>query len=531
MATDTSGGSRRPFWLLGLDVDRTQSYVFESARLPEVRGASTALSARCDGLPQVLRVTCDRRGIGHDLCYSAGGSLLCLVTDASEADVQAVAAELEDFFPRKLLIPTATTAYVGCDTDPRLNADEFRLGRRRLAHRLRRGKLARSEVPYFETMPFAQRCTSCDVRPASRVVAVPGEDEGVRAVCEACSIKLARGKGAKRGRLFARLLESMARQGDAWRDCGPVRHARDLNEIADSVGGNTIGAILLDGDGMGRELEALDWGATHRFSGQLETAMDAAVSRALSEGLQPAGDDGDRYLPAELVFRGGDDLFLIVPGQSALGVATEICRAFEDAANAGRQTEASHRLTLSGGVVIAHAHYPIYFLHRMAKELAGSAKRARRASASDADKGWIDFQVLRSGSLAAESLSALREAECLYDSEFRLRYLYDRPCSADRLQGLVRHAERLKRAGYPKGQLLMMSEALRQGVLEGSAFVAYQTARAAEGAREALARVLDDYCSPPGWCRREAEQETVHVTAIPDLADIYEFVGRSGEVR
>ena len=76
-----------------------------------------------------------------------------------------------------------------------------------------------------------------------------------------------------------------------------------------------------------------------------------------------------RFIPAEFIMAGGDDLMLAVPSHNAMDVAVLFIERFQektkelqdDYIEKGMLLKpfAKEGLTTSAGVVIAHAHYPV----------------------------------------------------------------------------------------------------------------------------------------------------------------------------
>ena len=532
-------------FLIALDADKIQSYVFESARLPEVRGASQLMVQAGN---EARKLLADAHG-EKSICYCAGGSLLGHI-HATADDAEQLVAKLEREFLDVTVVATATAVAVPCEVDPQTDDDAFRQARNVAAYLLRRKKDSRSAVPFFEAPPYAQRCSSCDIRPANTVVPVPGDDEP-RPICRPCNAKLERGrhdraeqKGPFDDLPAAIQAELAPKYASAEQQVSLPPTLEDIISPGRTETAHDIGVILLDGDGMGSKLENLNWKQTHDFSVAIEGCLTHAICEALANTLHPVGYYGDiqskgrpsRVHPFDIIFQGGDDLFIIVPAKEALDIAAAIVESFAEQA---KQCELTKCCTLSGGVVIAPVHYPIYYLQRLAEQLCKSAKQGRRNDQSS--EGWVDFEIIKSGSAGPANLSDMRSDRTIALTAARewLR-LYDKPYSVRRLKALLDATRDIhdRHAGLSKGQLLMMVTALSQDRLSGSTYLLYQLAKLSNDnkAREQLAKMVSEedntlsYREPPGWRKRgHDDRGVVYSSCIPDIADLYSILGKEGE--
>lgn len=347
---------QREFALVYGGAARIKAYVYESARLPEIRGASVLLDrVNMTSLPQLWA------DLGCEACiiYAGGGEILAFAP-ASEGD--RLADEIERCFARETL--TAEAAAV----TERFTLRELRDGRSRhgvtpeeekilpsllgaapekkgpfgdlvswlaLARFRRREQNETSgrtpvvrQVAHFETIPFARRCGSCERRAAVETFTV-GDDP--RALCEPCLRKRAAGMWAKMGeestrkwkarhrwtpealdvqpwsRQFTDWLQSVDRQtlrnkytdnGNVPCDLNELDDPRDLNEIglcSDLRG--FIGLIYADGNNLGGLLESQRTPGDYRqFSEAVSDAVRDALFNALASRLNPrrvTGQDGE----------------------------------------------------------------------------------------------------------------------------------------------------------------------------------------------------------------------------------------------
>jgi hypothetical protein len=518
-------------WLVGIDVDRVQEYVFESPRLPEIGGASRLLQ-------ETERRLKDRFESQNHRVVVGGGSMLVWV-EGDRAAADEVARQVESTYLRETLVCTATTTIVEWD------GQDLQEARAELAHQLRRAKDEKKTWPWFNSLPHALRCASCSKRPAQhRDTRVPGEP---RWVCLACKRK------------------SEEEHRDA-----PPDQVRDLRQIAEHCGRGKLGVIHLDGDGVGERLQQIaSWDELQSFSQALTKALNRAVNEALdalaatvSSKAPASGASGPR--PYRRLFVGGDDLYLFVPGEWALEVALQVQQVFATAwqaeAESAQAGPAWGPLTLSGAVLVADPSTPVYFLHRLLLDFERHAKRWKRqlapparatASAGGswapgkgpqsseplgaADEGWLSFRVLLTCGSATgsaqeffDSLLSRRPAGIAAGWEKRTL----RPCPAGEVRRLLCWARKLKSEGVPLGTVLRLRDAMWRDRFEGAVELAYELARTT---RPVAARILRELAMGAqsagaewscGWRPipelKRGEIEIVE-TPIGDLAEVWDF--------
>lgn len=227
--------------LIAADVDRVQSYVFESAKLAEMRGASLILDLvnvkdsdedewgdveigrrPIKGVPQLLK----ELGLNPVECiiFKGGGGLLI---QAPLSQAERIRNAIEQLYVNTTLTATTTTAiepvvsfngerfiakarqakgearrliwhnlvteqeWSRLEEAEQLDAAHFQRIERfghlynALSYRLRRLKLSKAAAPLFEVSPFTERCAYCHFRPAFQIA--PEVDE--RPICCVCRRK------------------------------------------------------------------------------------------------------------------------------------------------------------------------------------------------------------------------------------------------------------------------------------------------------------------------------------------------------
>ena len=559
--------SDEPRWaLLSADTDRTQDYVFESARLPEIRGASRQLD---DLNVQITEMVKDK---GGKVILAGGGGLLAWVTPDVADDL---VLQIEAAYPQKTTIATITADWRGVTAQMREQgyppAPEAPFGSlvRWAGTWLRRKKERRTSTPFLEALPHVERCRSCQIRPAHPEYSYPNWP-----LCKVCHDKrIYTGRDLWFRDFQAYLDKSQALcdryyQGEEPFPRFDAEHeqarwtSQDLNEMGQACAARPgyVGLIYLDGDGMGEAFEQADTEQAYKaLSNAVRQAAESAVMDALARCLHPAWvipsparrevckdppeDDLKhgrmRIHPFDIITIGGDDVLLIVPADVALQVAVQISRSFQDRVRDQLQPAdvpeefKARTYTMSGGVVLAADHNPVRVLRDLAQELKDEAKKARKQA--QAGEGYIDFLVLKSADMVERDVRWMRK-QYPYQIEvpdIRPLCLLGRPYPASVLGALWRELTRLHDGGFPNSQMAQLAESLLRGRHESTLFYLYQRARDSKGHFVHLDGVLravqgGSVQNPTPWTRWPgADHRYSFQTALWDIAELYGFVGSS----
>lgn len=531
--------------LLAADTDRTQDYVFESVKLPEIRGASELLETlNRYQVPELFR----QLGLPDECILAAeGGSLLALVPPGH---AEPLARAVEQLYPERTGAATIT-----CDwraVTPRMILEGYppepgAFGSlvRWASGWLRRRKEDKQPGPFFEAPPHAVRCRSCKQRPAHKIYSYPDGEKWP--ICTVCYAKIEWiGRRPARWRWineFDERLSDSQRQryyASGLYTSGETAPPADLSQIglACRARQGYVGLIYLDGDGMGEYMLNRPTPKAYHDTAKLlaEAAMQATVD-ALAANLQVVPGEGGPFHPFEIITVGGDDVVLIVPADVALPIAAQISEGFREKV-AERLDEDEERLTMSAGVVIADDHNPVRVLLQLSKELLRSAKRAR-GGLEKPRPGVIDFHILLSQDMLAEKVGKVRRRFPYALSEVDqagqpvdLRLL-GRPYTAQQIQALWEAMQNLVANRFPRSQMHRLGEALLTGRRPSTLFYAYQKAR-----RETSEpyRVLDgvirtawplnDVTDPEPWFKLLGDPCYAYGTALWDIAELYDFVSK-----
>lgn len=547
--------------LLSADTDRTQEYVFESSRLPEIRGGSLLLTdlneseARVeDGVPRNIKGVFEKYGlpqgtIGDDppgcIVYAGGGSLLALVPSRIANDL---ACEIEELFPREADLATITCVWrkVGAADMAQFNQV---MAVQELA--LKRAKGLKAPRPFLETMPFAQRCRSCGQRSATTTLTIGGSDH---VICGPCLIKYNYGRGQARGRWLREFDDFLDREklrdgfyGPCEEDGFPIAPPNDLGDIGVAARGKKsgyIGFIYADGDEVGDYVQSRTTAQAYReASDRLVTATRESVFRALADSLtvrpitRLSADTGEKenvcLIPFEIITIGGDDVLLIVPADAALNVACHLSRYFgEEMARAEREEERT--LTMSVGVVLAQHQTPVRTLRNLAGQLLkhGAKVRRRQTKKDGRPEACIDFLVLKSQAMLGSTVGELRsEPPYLIEEAGEKLLLTHSPYTLSELEALLGDLEALQATAFPTSQLHPLAEALQKGRHAATLFYQYQIARL-QKTNEEQAQILinlgrrwspNHSIDPIPWTRTHT-RGVKYQTALLDLAKLYDFV-------
>lgn len=611
--------------LLSADVDRIQEYVFESAKLPEIRGGSALLTRLNEtDLPQIVADAGLPAGFVDDkppgcIIYASGGGLLALVPASLAPNLT---ARIEQLFPAETGQATITCvwrqvtpaevcygwgdravtseqlaerwpnfssthrerlarAYSSQEAGP-VSAELFQQKRgfgqlvQVMGTLLRQKKDGPATVPFLEALPFAARCRICQVRPAEEMYFY-FEDEPWP-LCSVCYRKTRTQAGdennlEKTSGWAREARSSQIKDFLDWLDQNrpdlarrywgnwprpSVHHPQDLNDLGQACcRDGYIGFVYADGNQMGEVLERLPSPqAYRRFSQALRNTLKTAAYQALAENLRPveidltspAGRDlGQGPIhPLEPLVIGGDDLMLFVPGDAALPVTVRLCQLFEELIRQELEhiqlPEDCRQLTLSAGVVIASSHNPVRFLQKLARELAGSAKRrAYDEKEAGQPTSTLDYLVLVSQSMLRRSVNQLRKTPPYFYREGpdrrdkAGRLLTAAPFTLAEVRRLLGLLKLMRQVDFPASQLHGLVAALHQGRRYGSVHFLYQEARlkARLGPdrqdQNLLARLSEIWSyqaerDPIPWHHAPGQPDGVYASILPDLLELYSFV-------
>jgi CRISPR-associated protein Cmr2 len=500
---DTFGDQPGLTLILG-DVDRVKSYVFDTSKLPVIRGASEILNKL--NLHEVQHIITEHLA-PECLIYAGGGSLLalapsCLVEVLTEAIQTRYLAQtgvatitcVTSYPLRYLDFARGHVPYVDADIKKLqttatgfgkrlLTAHPTLKGRKRgfgeiiafLAADLKRAKEAKSAAPVTEALPIARRCTYCGLRPAEQMLEAD-------ALCHICDLR--RRRGARQGRAeFATDFQEWALT-EKDREIN-IKTSENLDEIAGKSG--YVGFIYADGNDIGALLEekAITPAAFRHIAAVLQRETRAALFESLYETFDGHFEDFST-LPFEIINIGGDDVSLFVQAPWAWEVVLRFLEAFEVRTAELAQELGEPNLTASAGVCLAKKDYPVYYAERLAdsllKKAKGRAKRDRNHYVSSICHLYIQ------ASLAADHADDVLKS---YDKSRPARRLTDRPYSITEARRLGQVTEALQKL-FSRSQFHALVQALEQGVFASSNFFSYQLSRVMSDDNRECVKILKE---------------------------------------
>ena len=379
--------TERQSWLVCFDTDRIKDYVFHTGRLKSIRGGSALLTELDDKREKQLK-----KDFGEEnLVYCAGGSGAVLVDTEEEANT--LVAKIERDFRRETI--TGSTTGISLPP-PCTDIADFGKRMEQASECLGAAKAAKAELGSLPVEPYLRPCGECGQYPAT----LHAHDESNKVWCHTCAKKRKWDAKGRRG-ILEKFIQFLGKDNESqtWAN---AKNPSDLDAIGSiSSPPNYVGLIALDGNQMGKCLHALGNVEHYKsFSRHLQNFTNRQIFSALTHyGLprlseQDVNSHSDTTFPFEIVLVGGDDVVLITAADIAIDIALSIATGFEE--NCVRDIPESFglgdKLTMAGGVVLAHADFPLLAMHNLAEQAQKEAKKA--CAENDYKTGAIDFIVI-----------------------------------------------------------------------------------------------------------------------------------------
>jgi len=475
-------------FLLITDVDAIQRYVFESARMATIVGASEIVKAFDVWLEEEAR----RAEYGALHAALSGGNGLFVFGDSKKA--ASFAGKLTCEFQKRSGSGTISVSEI----IPFEDDAGFPAARDAALCSLQRLKRLGRAIPEALDVGLSRQCQYCGAESALPKSVRKGDDE--RDIGTACRKKLDKRKEIK---------NAMATQH--W--------AEDFNDLADT---DYLALIAIDGDGIGARLKNLQSAiAYENFSAGVKCLLDQAIAA----GMNTAKGE---YPPFQLLYAGGDDIVIAAQARYALNFALAFSDAVQTIDRSWDWTADQLPIGFSFGISITHSKFPFRASHAIADQLLRNAKNTAK------DKVWpegaIDFAVVTEASCDPASL--MEDREILFDNSkicftgkpYRLKS--GEPHSLSKLKEACKALDR-----FPKNQLYALrnqlnASAWRTNQLGGSISQEQTKLRLADYLNYVSSRVMRVQTQKDAWekaCQLLPVAEGVFPHA--DLADSLQLFG------
>lgn len=545
-------------FLVVIETQRVKGYLFASPILRETRGASMLL----DQLNRTETEKLLQATSGKEVVYLGGGSGRVLFSSKSEAERFAQRV-------RELYQQRTHNARVSVEVVQRDEGESLPDWMARGVRESQKNKLARVEAIPLLAGRWIRPCSSCGKEPAAEI---PLPDvQGTHYLCVSCLYKRDEVStfyhNVKRNWALNIPLPDVARLKKEWPNfilttlAEAVQHRfgrhirtllpQDFNDIADcSKPRNYIGFIYADGNRMGETIKSMakDFPTDDEHAKRAYTAFSAIVDQATREAAvqavldsvsvdesTTARGESARFVPAEFVLAGGDDLILVVPADTTLRVAARFISLFQEHTQQLQRTWvqqgklphpfALQGLTTSAGVVLAHASYPASQLMDLAGELMKLAKRkAADLAKKNPIEGTLDFMVLHTP--GSERVKQRRKTEYEYEDKNSGRKIKrtERPYTVSQLSMLLEQIRGLKATAVPRTQLKALYPILFQSVMQAQFDAQHvkerlkATGALVDGPLQKLVAAL------PLFPFRTDAQGKEWSTPLSELIELYDFV-------
>lgn len=553
--------------LVSLDTQHIKTYVFETDRLKEIRGASSILDRLNRQDMKRLAMQADQEAL--EIFANGGSGLYAIRSDRVKDFCQSIQHAYQTQTEGSLSIACAVLdlpANISAE-GPDLLKVKLKQELELLRFRLQQEKGRSAEIVALSSHPFMHTCNACGMRfSGARDTYDPDEpDEGDTLYCVSCLAKRREDRRVKSSirtlldpyqhsvasdRVSSPLWEKVIRAlRDANYSMPPgTRRPDDFNDFRlFGASKDYLGLIYADGNNMGKQMECFstlqDW---QDFACNVDEAIYAAVCQAIQQHLPVQEFPGQKPLfPFDLLLLGGDDILIVTPADVALDVAHTIATQFHEGTN--------KQHTLSIGVILAPVKYPFGLLRDLAEETLKYAKKAEEdtwAEKSAYGRTLINFLVVAGST--SQSFEKIYESLCEKQGRVSGRendvafYATLRPYTVEDLQNLLEAIREGKALGLGHTKLHQIREAvlkmnLTSSVMEGLAvlrnwrpkqrdFVLCQVYKPGNRRQE---RYKDD-ARPETFFPRMAfpwfaDGPDTYRSSLLDFVELYDFVAPKGD--
>lgn len=157
---------------------------------------------------------------------------------------------------------------------------------------------------------------------------------------------------------------------------------KSIVDIKDNLGHTAV--IYADGNNMGNVIRNISTPFEHMY---FSRTLDYITKKCVYDSIHHVIGENARF---EVIALGGDDIFIIVPGDTSLEITNNIIKEFDRAFN--------HTMTMSAGVCIAKCTTPIKNTFEVAQHMMKNAKRLSRkiSKVEGIQEGTVDIEIIQS---------------------------------------------------------------------------------------------------------------------------------------
>lgn len=387
---------------------KIKQYYLETNKIPEIRGASLLLDiVNGEGMKKVI---CSEH-IRECLIYAGGGKMMGIFPEGCGDDIcnkiqllaekETVTAQV-NFCSNKYNLERLINDYKNINDEMDLLLEErqglrwdFRTEPFVQQENLEK-RLLNTGFRIFEKND-EELCTSCRNRYAAAESLYDSQKDKL---CISCLYKkLSGGRDARRSKLQEYKTYISERYGEEIAGDG-----KSYNKLEDIAKNGFIGVIYGDANNMSHQIDNLESFMMMRyFSQKTSDSVTDIVFDALFKNL-------GKEPSFEIIAVGGDDIFLIVPGNKAYDVACTIGKLFDQRFK--NKSNDKNKVTMSVGVCITHDKMPVQYSFGIAQELLKTAKqKAWEESQNGNITGTIDWMVIENEIAGSGVLEYQRKEE------------------------------------------------------------------------------------------------------------------------